>query len=73
MRAKYFERHVIIQGRLDEESRINNWIKEAKNDDKYIEVVVDDSDEHEISYTVVSKYVTQKELRETFREAKRKV
>lgn len=59
-----------VQGKVSEQDKILEWIKLAN-----CEVIVDECDEDETSFTVVSNspYTTQKERQEDFKIAKNKL
>jgi hypothetical protein len=68
MRIQHKGGYSFIQGAVSEEAKILRWIEAAN-----CEVVVDECDEHESSFTVVSKspYTTQAERQLDFQISKR--
>ena len=73
MKVEFFANCMLVQGKPEEQERINKWIALAQEDNSTIEIVIDETDEFEVSYTVVSKYMLQRELKEVFRQAKKRV
>jgi hypothetical protein len=68
MRVKHQAGASIVQGTVAEQANILEWIAAAN-----CEVIVDECDEHESSYTVVSKspYTTQAQRQADFQHTKR--
>jgi hypothetical protein len=68
MRVKHQAGASIVQGTVAEQAAILGWITAAN-----CEVIVDECDEYETSYTVVSKspYTTQAERQADFQHTKR--
>ena len=68
MRVKHQSGASLVQGTVAEQAAILEWIAAAN-----CEVIVDECDEYETSYTVVSKspYTTQAERQADFQHTKR--
>lgn len=68
MRVQHSSGYSLVQGKVSEQAKILEWIAAAN-----CEVIVDECDEDETSYTVVSKspYTTQAERQADFQHAKR--
>jgi len=71
MKIWHNESHSFIQGKPSEEAKINKWCESMKKLDHRFMIMTDDSDEDEISYTIVVSGTTQKERQELAQEAKR--
>ena len=69
MRIQHKGGHSFIQGKVSDQAKILAWIEAAN-----CEVIVDECDDDETSYTVVSKspYTTQAERQADFQHAKRR-
>jgi hypothetical protein len=70
MRIWHLESHSFIQGKIKEAQKINAWCDKMKQLDHRFMIMVDDSDEDEISYTIVVSGTTQKERSELASRAK---
>jgi hypothetical protein len=70
MRVKHQAGASIVQGTVAEKAAILEWIAAA-----HFEVIVDECDEYETSYTVVSKgpYTTQAQRQADFQHTKRRL
>lgn len=68
MRIQHSGGYSLVQGKVSERFKILEWIAAAN-----CEVIVDECDDYETSYTVVSKnpYTTQAERQADFQHAKR--
>lgn len=69
MRIYHKNGYTFVQGTVSEQAKILEWITAAK-----CEVIVDECDTNETSYTVISKspYTTQAERQADFQHAKRR-
>lgn len=67
MRVQHISGYSLVQGKVSEQAKILEWIAAAN-----CEVIVDECDEDETSYTVVSKspYTTQAMRQADFQHAK---
>lgn len=70
MKIWHSESHSFIQGKVSEQQKIDNWCKVMKRIDHRFMIMTDDSDEDEISYTIVVSGTTQKERQELAQIAK---
>lgn len=70
MRIEHQSGYSLIQGKRHENEKILRWIALAN-----AEIMVDECEDDEISYTVVSKspHTTQKERSEDFADAKKRL
>ncbi len=68
MRIEHSAKSSFIQGTVAEEAKIREWIKLAG-----AEIVVDECDEDETSFTVIIKNSTQQQRSEEFAFAKKKL
>jgi hypothetical protein len=70
MRVLHSSGASFVQGKASEQAKLLKWIELAN-----CEIMVNECEENEISYTVVSKrlYTTQKERQEDFQYAKKKL
>jgi len=70
MRVWHYGGTSLVQGKVSEQGKILKWIELAN-----CEIMVNECDEDETSYTVVSKslHTTQKERQEDFQYAKKKL
>jgi len=68
MKVFHHSGYTIVQGKASEQAKIQKWIALAN-----CEIIVDDCDEDETSYTVVSKsqYTTQAERQADFQATKK--
>ncbi len=71
MRIWHSETRTFVQGKVTEASKIDAWVAAIKKEDKDFTIMVDDSDEDEISYTMVCRNTTQKERQEMAQSAKK--
>lgn len=69
MRVRHVDGYSLVQGTTSEQAKILLWIESAD-----CQIIVDECDEYETSYTVVSKspYTTQAERQADFQHAKRR-
>lgn len=74
MRIQHADVASFIQGKVSEQAKVLRWIEEAQKIDPSIEIVADECDEDETSYTVISgSSENQKERQETFQIAKGRI
>lgn len=71
MKILHSTSHSFIQGKIAESIKINKWITQIKKLNPSFQIMVDDSDDDEISFTVVIPRTTQKERQEIFQEVKK--
>lgn len=70
MRIKHDKSASYIQGTISEEQSIRDWIWRAKQIEPSLEIVIDECDEYESSFTVCGFDLTQQDRQDAFQKAK---
>ena len=71
MKIKHSDSKSFIQGTIAEQQKILEWIERAKQYEPSLEIVIDECDDDDTSYTICGFNLTQAERQEAFQKAKK--